>query len=228
MKSIWTTISALSISAVLILGSCAKDEIASGRAEKVESTPVQAEQPKFGKNSMDKQAAKAADLQVPISYQIRIQGKTEAATFADIAAILEITPTRQPDPNPVLVALYPANAAAMNFANGSLFWQSYTPDLPTADEHFSRVTLEGNRVRMEVNPSATFRSDVMWFTKMTDTLTELPGMQGQPGQMSASAEVGTLTFQVEGDLVTGEVEITGTSDMGTPSTYTATLTGQAL
>lgn len=165
---------------------------------------------------------------IPSSYQITIQGETEAGAFSGIEAVLEVTPTGEPDPNPILVAIYPADPQPANLVTGHFFWQSYSPGLPTADEHFSIVMVDGSRVRMEVNPSEKLRSDVMWFTEVTGTLAEIPGMPEQSGQMGAMPQTGTLTFQVEGSDITGEVNLAGTSDMGTPSTYKATFSGKAL
>ncbi|MEM6255896.1 MAG: hypothetical protein AAF821_23540 [Cyanobacteria bacterium P01_D01_bin.156] len=178
--------------------------------------------------STNKQSVKSNDITIPSTYQITIQGETEAGAFNEIEATLELKPTDDPDSNPILVELYPSNFNQDSLTNGHLFWQSYTPELPTADEHFSRVTVEGNQVSLEVNPSETFRSDVMWFTQLTGTLAELPGMQRESTRLGAMAETGTLTFQVQGSRIMGEVAITGISDLGTPSTYTATFSGQVL
>lgn len=211
-----------------VLSSCAGNTVDSEQSTRLDSKPDKTEQPISIAPESSKQVSEAGNIVIPSSYQITIQGETEAGTFDGIEAVLEVTPTEDPDPNPILVAVYPANPQPENLVPGHFFWQSYLPGLPTADEHSSRVTVEGSRVRVEVNASDKLRSDVMWFTEVTGTLAEIPGMPEQSGRIGATAQTGTLTFQVEGSDITGEANLVGTSDMGTPSTYKATFSGQAL
>ena len=211
-----------------ILTSCAGNAVDSEQSIGLDSEPDKTEQPASIAPERSKQVSEAGDIMIHSSYQIMIQGETEAGTFSGIEAVLEVTPTGELDPNPILVAIYPANPQPENLVMGHFFWQSYSPGLPTADEHFSRVTVDGRRVRMEVNSSDKLRGDVMWFTEVTGTLAEIPGMPEQSGRIGATVQTGTLTFQVEGSDITGEVDLAGTSDMGTPSTYKATFSGQAL
>lgn len=194
----------------------------------IEAATKETKQPTIADSGTNEKVAKSGDIAIPSSYQITLSGETEAGTFSSVGAILELRPTEQPDPNPVLVAIYPTETNMDNLAVGNFFWQSYTAELPTADEHYSRLTVDGSQVQMEVNPSDTFRSDVMWFTQVTGTLAEIPGMENEGGRMGATPQSGTMTFQTEGDRITGEVTLSGTSDLGTPSTYQATFTGQAL
>lgn len=211
-----------------VLTACAGKAIDSEQLIGLDSEPDKIEQPVATAPESTKQISGSEDIMVPSAYQITIQGETEAGAFSGVETVLEITPTGAPDRNPILVSIYPADPSPENLVTGHFFWQSYSPELPTADEHFSRVTVDGNRVQMEVNPSEQLRSDVMWFTKVTGTLAEIPDMPTQSGRLGAMPQTGTLTFQVEGSEITGEVNLTGMSDLGTPSTYQATFSGQTL
>jgi hypothetical protein len=226
--NIFLLLPALGLMSLLTLISCSKKVVDGEQPVQVDSVSDRVEQPVSVAPEGDKQVTKLDSIVIPSRYQITIQGKTEAGDFSEIEAVLEVTLSQEPDPNPILVAIYPADPSPANLAMGHLFWQSYSPGLPTADEHFSRVTVDGGRVRMEVNPSDQLRSDVMWFTEVTGTLAEIPGMPEQSGRMGATAQTGTLTFQVEGSEISGEISLSGTSDMGTPSTYMATFSGRAL
>lgn len=227
-KSLFVT--ALTFICFLLSVSCSKQSVNSETLLQVEADTIskKAEQPAIVDIAVSEKSSNSSDIAIPSSYQITLSGKTEADTFSSVGAILELRPTEQPDPNPVLVAIYPTETNMDNLAVGHFFWQSYTAELPTADEHYSRLTVDGSQVQMEVNPSDTFRSDVMWFTQVTGTLAEIPGMENQGGRMGATPQSGTMTFQTEDERITGEVTLSGTSDLGTPSTYQATFTGQIL
>lgn len=213
-----------------LLTSCSSPAVNSETPSKieVEAVPKETKQPAIADSDINEKAVKSGDIIIPSNYQITLTGETEAGSFNGIEATLELRPTEQPDPNPVLIAIYPTVTDVDNLAIGNFFWQSYTAELPTADEHYSRLTVDGSKVKMEVNPSSAFRSDVMWFTQVTGTLAEIPGMENAGRRMGATPQSGTMTFQTDGDRISGEVTLSGTSDLGTPSTYQATFTGQAL
>lgn len=193
-----------------------------------QTAPKATKQPAIADSDTNEKAVKSGDITIPSGYQITLTGETEAGNFSDIKAVLELRPTEQPDPNPILVAIYPTVTDMDSLAIGNFFWQSYTAELPTADEHYSRLSVNGSQIQMEVNPSNALRSDVMWFTQVTGTLAEMPGMENADGRMGATPQSGTMTFQTEDDRISGEITLSGTTDLGTPSSYQATFTGQAL
>ena len=110
--------------------------------------------------------------------------------------------------------------------NGSVFWQSYTAGHPKQDEHFSRVSVSNRQVQLQVNPSDDFlRSDVMWFTQIgSDPLGNTLG--GSSMRSGAMPTAGTMTFTIENGQVSGEIQLSGMTDLGLSSTYRATFSGR--
>jgi hypothetical protein len=175
----------------------------------------------------NKQSTAAIEgLNIPSVFAIELQGETEASPFSALAATLEIQPASPGDPNPFLITCYMSATKDEELVNGSLFWQSYIPEHPRRDEQYSRITVMGNQVRMEVAPSNVLRSDVMWFTTSMGVLPiDIAGETRQMSRIGAMGMTGTLTFSIQENQISGEIQISGMSDLDTPSTYRATFTG---
>ncbi len=163
-------------------------------------------------------------IAVPATFSIALEGATEAQAFGPLPAVIELLPPSPQDPNPLQISLYMAAQSETELMNGSIFWQSFSPDLPNRDSHFSQVTVSNGQGQMQVNPSEdSFRSDVMWFTEITGTLAEL--LEGHTRSAAVPNE-GTLTFAITGDQISGEMQLTGTTDLGAASTYQARFSGR--
>lgn len=158
-------------------------------------------------------------IAVPATFSITLEGATEAQAFGPLPAVIELLPPPPQDPNPLQISLYMATQSEAELVNGSIFWQSYSPGLPNRDSHFSQVTVSNGQGQMQVNPSEdSFRSDVMWFTEVTGMLAE--SLDGNVRSGVVPTE-GILTFTIEGDQITGEMRLSGMTDLGVASTYQA-------
>jgi len=180
--------------------------------------------------STNKQSVTAIEgLNIPSVFAIELQGATEASLFSALTATLEIQPSSPSDPNPFLITCYMNAETDAELVNGSLFWQSYISGHPRQDEQYSRITVVGNQIRMEVNPSNFLRSDVMWFTTSMGLLpVDMTGETRQMSRVGAMGMNGTLTFSIQENKISGEIQISGMSDLDTPSTYKATFTGKRI
>jgi CHAT domain-containing protein len=159
---------------------------------------------------------KVKGIQVPSIFKITLQGKTEAEAFSSIPGTLKISPSTANDPNNFLVTL----STDVNNHNGSLFWSSF---IQLGQQQLrSKITVNGNQVRLEVNPSQQLRLDVSWFTLIAGGLGELVGNL----PVGVGVKQGTLTFVVQGDSISGNIEADGISDLGHASHYEAKFTGQ--
>lgn len=168
-------------------------------------------------------AQSVSDLSLPVRFTVDLVGETEAGAFGPLPALLELAVPQGDDPNPLLVSLYMAAQNDEELVNGSIFWQSYVLESPQRDEHFSRVEVDGSQVQMQVSPSeVSFRGDVMWFTQLTDSLAEMMGGNLRSGVVPSE---GRMTFAIEGNEVTGQMQLTGMSDLGVSSTYQAEFSG---
>jgi hypothetical protein len=178
----------------------------------------------------NKQATTAIEeINIPSVFAIELQGETEASPFSALAVTLEIQPSPPGDPNPFLITCYMNAKEDKELVNGSLFWQSYSPEHPRRDEQYSRIMVTGNRVQMEVSPSNGLRSDVMWFTTSMGVLpADIAGETRQMSRVGAMGISGTLTFSIQENRISGEIQISGMSDLDTPSTYKATFVGNRI
>ena len=165
-----------------------------------------------------------SSLSLPTQFAIEITGQTEAGSFGPLPARLEITAPQADDPNPLVVSLYMVAQSDDELVNGSIFWQSFVPESPQRDEHFSQVTINDDQVQLQVSPSpADFRGDVMWFTQLTGTLAEMMGGNLRSGAVPTT---GTMIFVIEGNQISGELQLSGMSDLGIESIYQAQFSGQ--
>jgi hypothetical protein len=165
-------------------------------------------------------------VRVPATFKISLQGTTETGSFGPLEGRLEIQPAPVEDPNPFLVAFYMSAQSEAELVPGSLFWQSFTPGHPKRTEQLSRITVANGQVQLKLNPSQTLRSDVMWFTGVTGAMADFMQQKGRIPRSTANITNGTMTFSVQGDRITGEIQASGVTDLGLPSTYTARFTGQ--
>jgi hypothetical protein len=172
--------------------------------------------------------AESNSIPVPVIFKITLQGTAEESSFGLLEGTLEIQPAASGDPNPFLVALYMNAQTDAELVPGSIFWQSFTAGHPQQQEQYSRITVTNNQVRLDINPSQTFRSDVMWFTAVTGTMADYMRQAGRVPRSSVSPTSGTLTFSIQGDRISGEIQATGETDLGLPSTYRAQFTGQRI
>ncbi|NET34849.1 MAG: hypothetical protein F6K19_22960 [Cyanothece sp. SIO1E1] len=164
---------------------------------------------------------------VPAQFQIEIEGETESGAFGPLPAILEISLPQSGDPNPLLIALYMTAQTEAELGNGSIFWQSFTAGHPKQDEHFSQVTVSSSQVQMQVNLSDdNLRSDVMWFTQITGALADTISEAGGSIRSGVVPTAGTMTFTVQDNQVSGEIQLSGTTDLGVPSNYQAHFSSQ--
>ena len=159
-------------------------------------------------------------IQFPSSYKISLQGQTEAGTFEQLSAILKILPSTAEDPNPFLVNL----STELHGNNGSISWSSFVPTPKGQQEPHSKISVDNNQVRLEVNPTQSLRLDVSWFTLVSGGLDQLVGSL----PIGATAKQGTLTFSIQDNSISGSIKADGTSDLGNPSNYEATFTGQLI
>ena len=198
------------------------------------------------------QSKEIEGIKVPSVFRISLQGETDGESFSSLSGTLEIRPSSDGDPNPFLVSLYMNEANPDNLQIGSLFWQSYSPGHPKQQEYYSRISVANSQVRMEVNPSEGFRSDVMWFThgslgeqlgeldeELRQINEELRELGIEPAEMPSQSErvevpkrlgivvkSGTLTFSIQGNQISGTIEASGISDEGQSSIYKAKFTGE--
>jgi|GEM_PF-2968686 len=164
---------------------------------------------------------------VPAQFQINITGETESAAFGPLPAVLEIVFPQAGDPNPLLIAVSMTAQTEADLGNGSIFWQSFSAGHPKQNEHFSRVTVSNGQVQMQVNPiDDSLRSDVMWFTQITGTLAEAMTASGGSVRSGVAPTTGSMTFNVNGNQVSGEMRLAGITDLGVSSTYQARFNGQ--
>lgn len=207
-------------------------------------------------DTMNSQPTKEIEgIRVPSTFNISLQGETDGQSFGTLSGTLEIQPSSSGDPNPFLVSLYMNAASPEELTIGSLFWQSYLPDHPQRQEHYSQITVTNGQVRMEVNPSEGFRSDFTWFTRgsLVDQLRKLDEELNQineeinqrneelgqprieidsteipnrPNRLGVVAKSGILTFSIQGNQISGTINASGISDEGQSSTYRAKFTGE--
>ncbi|MDJ0581548.1 tetratricopeptide repeat protein [Crocosphaera sp.] len=204
-------------------------------------------------NSLPKQEIEG--IIVPSIYSISIEGKINDKPFKALSGALEISPPSEADPNPFSVAVYINNPEDIKI--GSLFWQSYFPGHPREQDHYSRISISNNQVRMEINPSEGVRSDVTWFTEgllgenlqqLQEELNQLEEQinqaleeQGQPRTETGSYQIpnqptfadvvpknGTLTFSIQNNQISGTIDASGISSEGQPSRYQAQFSGQLI
>jgi hypothetical protein len=179
--------------------------------------------------SIKQTASTVESLNIPSVFSVMLQGETEASSFSALSATLEIQPSPPGDPNPFLITCYMNAKEDKELVNGSLFWQSYSAEHPRRDEQYSRIIVTGNRVQMEVSPSNGLRSDVMWFTTSMGILpADIAGETRQMSRIGVMGMSGTLTFSIQENQISGEIQISGMSDLDTPSTYKATFVGNRI
>lgn len=194
---------------------------------------------------------------VPSIFSISLQGEIDGKSFNNLPGTLEIRPASDEDLNPFLVSLYMNEMSPGNLKFGSLFWQSYTPDHPQEQEHYSRITVTNAQVSMEINPSNGYRSDVMWSTpsllegelrnlneeleQMNEEINQMNEEMGKPRIELDSGEIpnkttysavvpqsGVLTFSIQENQIIGTINASGISGEGQASTYQAEFTGQII
>lgn len=159
-------------------------------------------------------------IKFPSSYKISLQGQTESSTFEQLSAILKILPPTSNDPNPLLVSL----STELHGNNGSISWSSFVSTNKGQQEPHSRISVDNNQVRLEVNPTEKLRLDVSWFTLIRGGLEQLVGSL----PIGATVKQGMLTFSIQDNSISGSIKADGTSDFGNPSHYEATFTGQLI
>ncbi len=164
---------------------------------------------------------KIQGVQVPSTFKISLNGKTEAQAFDSLAATLKISSATAGDPNPFLVNLQ----TERDLVNGSLMWSSFSSAQVGRREFYSKITINGNQVRLDVNPSQEqSRLDISWTT--------LP--DGQIGELIEQSPVGVqvkegfIIFSIQGDSISGKIQAEGISWFGKPSRYEAEFTGQII
>ncbi|MDJ0600350.1 MAG: CHAT domain-containing tetratricopeptide repeat protein [Crocosphaera sp.] len=207
-------------------------------------------------NNLPKQEIEG--IMVPSKYSISLEGEVDGNPFNVLSGTLEILPASKGDPNPFLVALYMDKRNPEDLKIGSLFWQSYSPGHPQEKEHYSRISVNNSQVRMEINPSQGFRSDVTWFTQgllgenlqqMQEELDQIEQqinqaleeqglpttergssyeMPNQPTFPGVTPTNGTLTFSIQNNQISGEIDASGLSGEVQPSRYQAQFRGQLI
>ncbi|MEB3218466.1 MAG: CHAT domain-containing protein [Nostocales cyanobacterium 94392] len=159
-------------------------------------------------------------ISVPSFFEISLQGKTEAEAFGTLSATLKILPSYTGDSNPFFVIL----KTEADDRNGSILWSSFTPVQAGRNELYSKIAVNGSRVRLEVNPSQEFRTDIFWSTLISGQIANIIGKQ--PDGVGI-VKRGTFTFEIQGNAMSGTLEAEGISTFGNPSKYQATFTGKA-
>lgn len=159
-------------------------------------------------------------ISIPSFFQISLRGKTEAQAFGTLPATLKILPSSTGDSNPFFVIL----KTEADDRNGSILWSSFAPVQAGRNELYSKIVVNGSRVRLEVNPSEEFRTDIFWSTLTNGKLGELIG-SSVTGVFIVKQ--GTLTFEIQGNSISGTLRAEGISILGNPSKYEAEFTGIA-
>lgn len=164
-------------------------------------------------------------IEVPSTFNISLEGKTEAQSFGPLSATLQILPCYHPnDPNPFFVKL---DTEILNGVNGRFLWRSFWGSSIEEGTANGAITLNNGQVCIEFQPIAIreLRVGLTW-----DTLN-----QGEMAEYLTTVGVdvnqGTLTFVIQGDRVSGSIRASGTvfsllSTGSVSSTYEAEFTGQ--
>ena len=157
----------------------------------------------------------SAEIPLPAAvFDITVQGTTETQAFVPLTGTRTILPSMDfSDPNPFSVTLLTDVLYLQQ--NGCLCWTTFDA-VDNRQILESRVFVDEGQVRLVVEPSERFKT-LSWKTIMPDG-------QIQPVQ----AEQGTLTFQLDGNELHGEVHATGFTlgNRNTLSTYDAQIIGQ--
>lgn len=167
--------------------------------------------------STEKETAAIEQIPVPSIFKVSLQGKTETQPFA-LSATLRMWPCFDPDnSNPFDVTL----TTDLATSNGWIAWFS-SDEREGVTTLNSKIEVEGNQVRLEIQPSDHQRM-LTWYT-----LTQDESLSDSSIPIPVHVERGTLTFTIEGEELVGEIQASGVlmSDFQQASTYEAKIRGQ--
>lgn len=163
-------------------------------------------------------------IEVPSTFKIVLEGKTEAQSFGSLAASLEISPHSHPnDPNPFEVWLSTETSDRV----GRFFWQSFWGSLIEEGERDGTITANNGQVDIEFQPPREARGGLTWETiNQGEMARYLP-------TVGVDVNQGTLSFGIQGDRISGSIRASGTVFGFAPeperfSTYEAQFTGQRI
>jgi hypothetical protein len=164
-------------------------------------------------------------IEVPSTFNISLEGKTEAQSFGPLSGTLQILPCHHPnDPNPFLMKLH---TEILYGVNGRFLWQSFSGSSIEEGTANGAIALNNGQVCIEFQPIAIreLRIGLTW-----DTINQGEMAEYLP-TVGVDVNQGTLTFVIQGDRVSGSIRASGTvfdllSTDSASSTYEAEFTGQ--
>jgi len=162
-----------------------------------------------------------AGIEVPSTFNISLEGKTEAQEFGSFSGTLQILPCNHPnDPNPFLVKL---STEILDSVNGRFLWQSFEGSLIDRGTANGAITLNNGQICIEFQPNnRELRVGLTW-----DTVNQWEMAEYLP-TVGVDVNQGTLTFVIQGDRVSGSIRASGNvfNKPEQVSTYEAEFTGQ--
>lgn len=161
-------------------------------------------------------------IEVPSTFNISLEGKTEAQSFGPLSGTLQILPCDHPnDPNPFFVKLH---TEILDGVNGQFLWRSFSGSSIGEGTVNGAITLNNGQVCIEFQPIPIreLRVGLTW-----DTINQ-GEMAAYLPTVGVDVNHGTLTFVIQGDRVSGSIHASGTVfGLGSASsTYEAEFTGQ--
>jgi hypothetical protein len=164
-------------------------------------------------------------IEVPSTFNISLEGRTEAQEFGPLAGMLQILPSDHPnDHNPFYVRLHTEN----NNVNGRFLWQSFSGSSIEEGKANGAIAIKNGQVFIEFQPIAIreLRVGLTW-----DTINQGEMAEYFP-TVGVDVNQGTLTFVIQGDRVSGSIDASGnvfdllSTSGSASSTYEAEFTGQ--
>lgn len=163
-------------------------------------------------------------IQIPSRFRIILQGQTETQPFESLLGTLKILPKNHPsDLNPFQISL---STDIVGLINGCFSWNSFITKLKTGEgQQQGQIVAEGGEVQVELFPNLSMQLGMTWDTVNHGEDANLFPVVG------VDLTSGTLTFSIQGDLISGEINAVGKTNelMGEiprDSTYTAQFKGQ--
>ncbi|MDZ8226734.1 hypothetical protein [Nostoc sp. ChiVER01] len=161
-------------------------------------------------------------IEVPSTFNISLEGKTEAQSFSPLSGTLQILPCDHPnDPNPFFVELH---TEILDGVNGQFLWRSFQGSSIEEGTANGAIAVYNGQVCIEFQPIPIkeLRVRLTW-----DTINQGEMAEYLP-TVGVDVNHGTLTFVIQGDRVSGSIHASGTV-FNRPeqlSTYEAEFTGQ--
>ena len=171
-------------------------------------------QPLSDHHTVAEQVSDIAGISVPSIFQIVLEGQLDQQECGPLTGTLKLLPRYAADPNPFMVTL------VTEARQGScLRWYSYTAHQTRQGEINSLVQVTDKQIRLETTPAQKVIDGIAWSVPVQNPY--LPDIISE----DARATLGSLTFTISGDGVTGSLSIEGLTLSGARSTYMAQFAG---